>query len=113
VQEPTRDRLLAEYAEKPIRKVLQLDCWYQDYISHGVIASGREGHIVMAGETYELRNTTFPVRVQISEGADKETVLALLATTYSMLASRWKSSGWESVVAPPKDLRDVDDETWF
>jgi len=27
VQEPTRKRLLAEYAEKPVRKVLQIDCW--------------------------------------------------------------------------------------
>ena len=62
----------------------------------------------MSGETYELRNTTFPVRVQISEGADKKTVLALLAEAYNTVANDWESFG-----VPPKHLRVVDDETWF
>ena len=27
MKELTSERLLAEYAEKPVRKVLQIDCW--------------------------------------------------------------------------------------
>jgi hypothetical protein len=28
VEEPTREQLLAEYAEKQVRKVLQIDRWF-------------------------------------------------------------------------------------
>jgi hypothetical protein len=107
VREPTRERLLAEYAEKPIRKVFRIDCWCQDHDPHNVLDGDREGHVVMPGETYVPRKTTFPVRAQISEGAEKETVLALLAKAHSLLAS-----DREAVVAPRQNPVNLDDETW-
>ena len=54
-----------------------------------------EGHTLTSGMRYELRNTDFPLRVQIYEGSNKETVLTLLSKTHN-----WLERGWERLTTP-------------
>lgn len=89
---PGREQLLSEYARKPVRRFAQIDCWEEDSGST-VLPGDGERYVVMGGETYELRNTDFPVRIQIADGADKETVLELLAKAYSVLSEDWDRYG--------------------
>jgi hypothetical protein len=89
---PSREQLLSEYALKPVRRFAQIDCWEEDG-GNTVLPGDGERYVVMGGETYELRNTDFPVRIQIADGADKETVLDLLAKAYSVLAEDWEAYG--------------------
>ena len=89
---PSRERLLSEYARKPVRRFAQIDCW-EEGPGNTVLPGDGERYVVMGGETYELRNTDFPVRIQILDGADKETVLELLAKAYSVLAEDWATYG--------------------
>jgi len=81
---PTKEELLRKYAEKPVRRFLQLDGFS---VWTGVVGEPPEptelfpdGYDVFAGETYELRASgpELAVRVHIAEGADREQVLALL-----------------------------------
>ena len=54
-----------------------------------------EGHVLTSCTRYELRNTDFPMRVQIYEASDKETVLALLGKAHT-----WLERGWEGLTTP-------------
>jgi hypothetical protein len=108
VEEQTTEQLLRKYAKKPVRKFIQIDGWVQEYDRRNVLNGDGDGHVLMTGETYELRNTADPLRVQIPEGADKETVLALLAKAYRLLAD-----DWELISTPSRDLYDPYDEWPF
>ena len=92
VKVPSRERLLSEYARKPVQRFVQIDCWKEDG-GNTVLPGHWERSVVMGGETYELRNTDFLVRIQIADGAEKETVLELLARAYSVLAQDWDTYG--------------------
>ena len=108
VEEPTREQLLTKYAKKQVRKFIQIDGWVQGYDRINVPNGDEDVTVLMSGVTYELRNTADPLRVQIPEGADKETVLALLAKAQSWLANEWGSIG-----APSRDLCDPYDDPPF
>jgi hypothetical protein len=54
-----------------------------------------EGHVLTSGTRYELRNTDFPMRVQIYEASDKATVLALLGKAHT-----WLERDWEGLTTP-------------
>jgi hypothetical protein len=95
-QQPTKDELLAKYAEgsRVVRGFLQLDGWR--------IAPGDEDHIMQpdadgdacfSRSTYELRASpgNLVVRVQIHEGAQKEETLRLLRKLTDWLEQDWES----------------------
>lgn len=96
---PSREQLLSEYAHKPVRRFAHIDCWVENG-SNTVLPGDGERYVVMGGETYELRNTDFPVRVQIADGTNKETALDLLAKAYSVLAEDWDTYGDPSACPP-------------
>lgn len=70
-----KEWLLEQYAKKPVRMFVQLDGTpYEWYGPNAVV---------------ELRQTDFPVRLQISMGATKEEVLATLKDMYLRLHNEW------------------------
>jgi len=84
--ERRRKDLVSAAAWKPARRFVQIDGWQECkpglsedkrriYASH----PDEDGDVVMWCKCWELRNTDFPVRVQIAASADRETVLRLLA----------------------------------
>ncbi len=89
---PSREQLLSEYAHQPVRRFAQIDCWQEDG-NTTILPGDGERYMVLGGETYELRNTNFPVRIQIADDADKETVLELLAKAYRVLTEDWDTYG--------------------
>jgi hypothetical protein len=94
--EPPREELVEEYARKPVRCFLQVDGWEDKNGGGSAMRPDEEGHVLTSGTRYELRNTDFPMRVQIYEASDKETVLALLGK-----AQTWLERGWEGLTTPP------------
>jgi hypothetical protein len=95
LREPTREELLEEYARKPVRCFLQVDGWEDEPSMDSVVHLDEEGHVLMSGMRYELRNTDLPLRVQIYEGSDKEAVLTLLSKAHT-----WLERGWERLTTP-------------
>src|SRR5215210_1235686 len=95
LREPTREELLEEYARKPVRCFLQVDGWEDKHSEDPVVHLDEEGHVLMSGMRYQLRNTDFPLRVQIYEGSDKEAVLTLLSKAHT-----WLERGWERLTTP-------------
>src|SRR5919202_1067169 len=95
LREPAREELLEKYARKPVRCFLQVDGWENNDGEDPAVHPDEEGHALMSGMRYELRNTDFPMRVQIHEGSNKETVLTLLSKTH-----RWLELGWERLTTP-------------
>jgi hypothetical protein len=75
-----RRLLLEEYARKTPTRLIQIDGHRTE--GDSVMHPDEDGHCLMYGEEYELRNigasALLPVRVQIWEGANKDEVLALL-----------------------------------
>jgi hypothetical protein len=76
---------------------VQVDCWVSEP-GEIVLVGDEDRHVVIGGKTYELDATDFPLRIQVSEGAHKEEVLALLAKACSYLAEHWK------IIASPPSL---------
>jgi hypothetical protein len=109
LREPTREELVEEYARKPIRCFLQVDGWEDNDSGDSVVRPDEDGHVLTSGTRYELRNTAFPMRVQIHEASDKETVLTLLSK-----ARTWLERGWEELTTPSppqaSDLQRTSDE---
>ncbi len=98
---PTYEELLNTYGRwKKVRQFAQIDAWHQGQ-SEFVFKVDEEGDIVNATWTWDLRGTDFPLRIQIPVGADKETVLRLLAKAYRLVVE-----DFESVTTPP------DPSTW-
>jgi hypothetical protein len=95
LREPTREELLEECARKPVRCFLQVDGWEDEHSGDPVVNPDEEGHVLMSGMRYQLRNTDFPMRVQIYEGSDKEAVLTLLSKAHT-----WLERGWEKLTTP-------------
>jgi len=95
LQEPPREELVEEYARKPVRCFLQVDGWEDKNGGGSAVRPDEEGHVLTSGTRYELRNTDFPMRVQIYEASDKETVLALLGKAHT-----WLERGWEGLTTP-------------
>ena len=93
--EPPREELVEEYAHKPVRCFLQVDGWEDKNGGGSAMRPDEEGHVLTSGTRYELRNTDFPMRVQIYEASDKETVLALLGKAHT-----WLERGWEGLTTP-------------
>ncbi len=93
--EPTQEELVQEYFGKPVRCFLQVDGWEHRQGSDSVMRPDDEGHVLTSGIRYELRNTDFPMRVQIHEASDKETVLTLLSKAHT-----WLERGWEGLTTP-------------
>lgn len=93
--EPTREEVLEEYAHKPVRCFLQVDGWEDKHGGDPVVHPDEEGHVLTSGMRYELRNTDFPIRVQIYEGSNKEVVLTLLSKAHT-----WLERGWERLTTP-------------
>lgn len=91
---PRRNDLVAEYRRKPKRKFLQIDVWREDeprmYEPH---YTDEEGDVTQAINTWELRNTNCPIRIQIPTDADKKLVLTLLRKILRSLENGW----WEEV----------------
>jgi hypothetical protein len=87
-----RRMLLEEYSRKPVRRLMQIDCFADMW---GDTAQGHDddGHSLMSGYTHELKNLD-DVRILIPEGSDKEQTLAILAK-----ASIWLSEDWERLMA--------------
>ncbi len=89
---PSRESLLQKASGKPVRYFLQLDGDISQ-LRDDVWGHDEEGHGTMAGGVFELRNTDFPVRVQIAEGTSKPDALALLGKLM-----RWLEKDWEELV---------------
>jgi hypothetical protein len=79
--------LLRESARKPVRRLVQVDCWRAE--GPGPVTPDDDGHVIMSGETFELRNTDFPLRVQIQPDADRDEVIALLRKVTAYLKRDW------------------------
>ena len=94
---PKRSDLVAEYQRKPMRKFLQIDAWREDeprmYEPH---YTDEDADVTQAINTWELRNTNCPLRLQIPVDADKELVFVLLKKILHRLENGW----WDKV----KDL---------
>jgi hypothetical protein len=84
---PSKLDLLRENARKPVRRLVQFDCWRAE--AHSPATPDDDGHVIMRAETYELRNTDFPLRVQIQPGADRDEVLAMLRKVTAWLEREW------------------------
>ena len=74
---PTRLEITTEFREKPIREVLQWDC-FTGVIQDNVIPPDKDGHLIMGGRVWDLRKTDIPVRVQVIPGISKREALILL-----------------------------------
>ena len=87
---PKRSELVTEYRRKPKRKFLQIDAWREDeprmYEPH---YTGADGDVTQGINTWELRNTECPVRIQITVNVDKALVLVLLSKILHQLESGW------------------------
>ena len=92
LKEPLPEELIEEYASKPVRCFLQVDGWESRDGGDSTTPPDEDGHVLTGGVRYELRNTGSPVRVQIHEASDKETVLVLLSK-----ARAWLERGWEEL----------------
>ena len=87
---PKRSDLVAEYRRKPKRKFFQIDAWREDeprmYEPH---YTDEEGDVTQAINTWELRNTECPIRIQIPADADKQLVIALLKKILHKFENGW------------------------
>ena len=87
---PKRSDLVAEYRRKPKRKFFQIDTWREDeprmYEPH---YTDEEGDVTQAINTWELRNTECPIRIQIPADADKQLVIALLKKILHKFENGW------------------------
>ena len=77
-EERAKDAKLEHYATRDLTKFVQYDGFIMDYDDDFVLVPDEEGHCIMAGETQELMTGNYSVRVLITEGTDKEQVVALL-----------------------------------
>ena len=84
-----RKALVNEAKEKPVRRFLQLDC---------------DGPSRYAPMVCELRNTNFPVRVQIAEGVSKAQALNLLADLMVWLALDYDTVARWPTMHNPEDI---------
>ena len=101
-EDPAAERrdLIGRAAEKPVRTFWQIDGWADTPPVPGVRdcrtpTPDPDGDVVMGSEVRELRNTTFPVRVQIHEGANRGDVLRLLQK-----AVEWLDGPKEQAIHP-------------
>jgi hypothetical protein len=85
--------LLDEYAGKPARRLIQID-GHQAGAGDDVMMPDDDGHELMAGATYELRNVagtpSLPVRVELCEDATKDEVVTLLRKIAEWVESDWQ-----------------------
>jgi hypothetical protein len=87
---PKRSDLVAENRRKPKRKFLQIDAWREDQPRmHEPHYTDKDGDVTQGVNTWELRNTDCPVRLQISVHADKELVFVLLKKIIHKLENGW------------------------
>lgn len=94
----TRQKLREEHASvlvgeempgpDPVGCYLQIDA-REGYGAEVAWTTDEEGHVFDAAIVYDLRNSSWPVRVQICEGSDKETALALLKEICKKIAKDW------------------------
>ncbi len=79
--EDARLLLVEENSRKKAVRLIQID-GHQVGEGDDVMRPDEDGHTLMSGDTYELRNHAgspyLPVRIEIYPGADKEEVLSLL-----------------------------------
>jgi hypothetical protein len=107
-----RRLLLEEHAKKKPVRLVQID-GHQVNGGDDVMHPDEDGHCLMGGEAYELRNLSgsrhLPVRVDIYEGADKQEVLALLRKIAAFVERHWDElRGLDN--SKPRHLRLVEEE---
>jgi hypothetical protein len=110
--EDARRLLLEEYARKKVvRRLIQID-GHKVGGGDSVMHPDEDGHCLMWGEEYELRNIGgsphLPVRVQVYEGANKQDVVTLLRKITAWVERDWDAIRNPGVVADdPPHLRQV------
>jgi hypothetical protein len=72
----TKDDLLRQYGDKPVREFIQIDA-LSDMWGDTAVGHDDDGDTIMSGKTKELRNTDF-VRVQIPTGMSRDEARRLL-----------------------------------
>ena len=87
---PLHKDLIEEYREKPVRQFLQIDAFKKQQSNH-LFEHDKDGHVLTAGLTFDLRATDFPVRVQIHKNADKKAVVEMLVKIIIWLERDWTS----------------------
>lgn len=78
-----REELLAQAARKPVRQLTQIDIEHEPRDENG----DREGDVIWTSTRSELRQTDFPVRVQILDGTDRAEAVRLLRKVLDLLES--------------------------
>ena len=79
IAKPTHEALLASYAKKPVRAIMEID-------AHGLC---EDGVVIHTNFGFELRNSYNPVRVQILEGTSRGEALYYLREIMAMLKVDW------------------------
>ena len=74
---PSILEMITAFREKPIREILQ---WDGDFgiPQDNAARPDKDGYLVMGGRVWDLRKTSWPVRVQIIPGISKKDALILL-----------------------------------
>ncbi len=110
----TRQKLREEHAgvlvgestpgPDPVGCYLQIDA-LEGYREEVACTTDEEGHVLDAAIVYDLRNSSWPVRVQIREGSDKETALALLREICAKIEKDWdRLTDPDRFFRPPAEL---------
>ena len=98
---PTHEQMLEHYRRKPLRKFLQIEGWREDTPRMGwPNYTDRNGRVIQTMVVWELRNTDFPIRIQVPMDAPKEEVLILLKKAIRRLASDWEDCHMSEVNNP-------------
>lgn len=88
-----KDELLRHYGEGEPALFVQFDADAPGEHADGWLLPDNDGHCVSWGETYELRRSNLPVRLQIRSGTDAATALALLRKIVAAVESVAKEAG--------------------
>jgi hypothetical protein len=100
---PPEDSIIESEALKPLRWVVEVDCFDQDWHgavgappaphgkgSNAVASRDEEGHTILARTRHLARNSDAPVRISIAHATPQEMVETILFKAAATVAGNWQ-----------------------